>query len=296
MVEQPAVSVFGLGSMGTALAQALLARGHEVTVWNRTKERATSLVAAGATLAGSPAEAMAASPLVIMCVLDYAVANAILAEPGVADAVGGKTFVQLSAAGALEQVYSQQAWLRERDGRFIAGGIVAYVRSIGRPNAVIVYAGDAAAFATHRATLSVLAGSLQFLGTDPGVAMGAHFTLSAYLIGALGLFFETASIARHYGLPMDVYYLLVRLVTDEVLEGIRDGTHKVSTGNFNGRLASIDLTVAGMQEVCSAFAHSGIPARMTEALVSQLQLAIAQGDGDKDIARLVETLWSQRQK
>jgi hypothetical protein len=33
---------------------------------------------------------------------------------------------------------------------------------------------------------------------------------------------------------------------------------------------------------------------MTEALVEQLRLATARGDGDKDISRLAEILWRQR--
>jgi 3-hydroxyisobutyrate dehydrogenase-like beta-hydroxyacid dehydrogenase len=84
MAQESAVTVLGLGSMGFAQARALLKRGHAVTVWNRTAEKAAPLVSEGAKLARSPAEAVAASPLVIMCVLDYAAANGILAEPGVA--------------------------------------------------------------------------------------------------------------------------------------------------------------------------------------------------------------------
>jgi 3-hydroxyisobutyrate dehydrogenase-like beta-hydroxyacid dehydrogenase len=160
---------------------------------------------------------------------------------------------------------------------------------------VILYAGDPV-FEEHRATLASLGGSLQFLGTDPAAAVGAYFTLSSYMIGALGLFFETAAIARHYGVSIDVYYLLARLITDEVIEGIRDGAQRVAAGDFDGKLASIDLTVAGMQEVCNTFKQTGIPARMTEALLEQLKVASAQGDGDKDIAHLVQTLWRQRRK
>ncbi len=294
MSRGSAVSVLGLGSMGSALARALLKRGYEVTVWNRTKERAAPLVSEGARLAQSPAEAVAASPLIIMCVLDYATADAILTEPGVAAALSGRAFVQLST-GVPEQVYAQQARVREHGGRFIAGGIVAYPRSIGRPNCVILYAGDPV-FEEHRATLASLGGSLQYLGTDPAAAVGAYFTLSSYMIGALGLFFETAAIARHYGVSIDVYYLLTRLITDEVVEGIRDGALRVATGDFDGKLASIDLTIAGMQDVCNTFRQTGIPAKMTEALVEQLKLASAQGDGASDISRLVETLWEQRRK
>ena len=294
MAQESAVTVLGLGSMGSAQTRALLKRGHAVTVWNRTADKAAPLVSEGAKLARSPAEAVAASPLVIMCVLDYATANGILAQPGVAAAVSGRTLVQLST-GIPEQVYAQQTWVREHGGRFVAGGIMAYPRSIGRPNCVILYAGDPV-FEEHRATLASLGGSLQFLGTDPAAAVGAYFTLSSYMIGALGLFFETAAIARHYGVSIDVYYLLARLITDEVIEGIRDGAQRVAAGDFDGKLASIDLTVAGMQEVCNTFKQTGIPARMTEALLEQLKVASAQGDGDKDIAHLVQTLWRQRRK
>jgi 3-hydroxyisobutyrate dehydrogenase-like beta-hydroxyacid dehydrogenase len=291
-VERSAVTVLGLGSMGTALARALLERGHRLTVWNRSADRASSLLAQGAALAATPAQAVAASPLVIMCVLDYAAADAVLTTSGVASALAGRTLVQLST-GSPEQVCAQQKWVQQCQGRFIAGGIMAYPRAIGRPSCVILYAGDPC-FEQHRAALASLGASSQYLGPDPVAAVGAYFTLSSYMIGALGLFFETAALARHYGVGIDRYYLLARLITDEVLDGIADGAQRVASGHFEGRLASIDLTIAGMQEVCDTFRRTGIDAKLTAALVEQLKVANACGDGDKDISRLVEVLWSQR--
>jgi 3-hydroxyisobutyrate dehydrogenase-like beta-hydroxyacid dehydrogenase len=277
--------------MGSALVRALVARGQNVTVWNRSPERAASLVAAGATLAPSVKAAVAASPLVIMCVIDYAAADAILAESGVLDALAGKTLVQLST-GAPDQVYAQQASVHAKRGRFIAGGIMAYPRSIGRPNCIVLYAGDPC-YTEHQATLACLAGSSQYLGEDPAAAVGAYFALSSYMIGALGLFFETAGIARHYGISIDKYYLMARLVTDEVLEGVRDGAYRVGTGSFNGEAASIDLTIAGMAEVSRTFAATGMPARMTDALVDALRIASADGGGDKDISYLTEVVYNR---
>jgi 3-hydroxyisobutyrate dehydrogenase-like beta-hydroxyacid dehydrogenase len=278
--------------MGSAQARALIRRGHRVTVWNRTSERAAALVSEGATLARTPAEAVAASPLIIMCVLDYAAADAILAEPGVAGALSGRTLVQLST-GVPTQVYAQQAKVRENGGHFLAGGILAYPRSIGRPNCLIVYAGDPI-FEQHRAALLSLAGSSQYLGTDPAAAIGAYFALSSYMISTLALFFETAAVGRHYGISIDTYYSLARIITDEILEGIRDGAHRVATGDFDGKLASIDLTIAGMEEVCKTFRQTGMPVKMTEALVDALKIASTDGAGNDDISRLTETIWSHR--
>jgi 3-hydroxyisobutyrate dehydrogenase len=45
------IGFVGLGKMGTPMARRLLAAGHEVTVWNRTRARAEALAAEGAQVA-----------------------------------------------------------------------------------------------------------------------------------------------------------------------------------------------------------------------------------------------------
>ena len=62
------ISVIGLGDMGSALASTLLNNGYSVTVWNRSADKADPLTAAGAALASSPKEAIAASPATITCI------------------------------------------------------------------------------------------------------------------------------------------------------------------------------------------------------------------------------------
>ena len=42
------VGFCGLGAMGSAIAERLLAQGHRLTVWNRTADRAAALVTRGA--------------------------------------------------------------------------------------------------------------------------------------------------------------------------------------------------------------------------------------------------------
>ena len=170
---------------------------------------------------------------------------------------------------------------------------MAYPRSIGRPNCMILYAGDPV-YGKHQETLACMAGSSQYLGENPTAATGAYFALSTYMIGALALFFETAGVCREYGIPIDKYYLLARLTTDEVLEGLRDGAHRVATGNYDGKLASIDLTIAGMDEVRRTFAATGMPVKMLDGLVEALKIASADGAGESDISRLTEIVWSRR--
>jgi 3-hydroxyisobutyrate dehydrogenase-like beta-hydroxyacid dehydrogenase len=294
MNEQGGVAVLGLGNMGKALAGALLNRGYQVTVWNRTSDRADPLVSRGAILAPSPAAAVTESRLIIVCVLDYKAADAILASPGVDQALADKTLVQLSS-GTLNEVSAQKTWVEEHGGRFLAGGILASPLAIGRPNSLIVYAGNAAAFEQHRSTLSSLGGSSQYLGTNPHTAIGTYFALGTYIFGTQGLFYETAALARHYGLSIRAYYELMQLVTQNASDAVCDGTHRVLTGQFNDSQASIGLWLAYMQDAARTFEQTGIPAIITAALVKQLELGITRGDGDKDVARITELLWGASQ-
>ncbi|MEU8227416.1 NAD(P)-binding domain-containing protein [Kribbella sp. NPDC048915] len=74
------ITVLGLGAMGTALARAFLTAGHPTTVWNRTPGRSPELDTRGATRATTALEAVAASPLVVVCLLDDETVRATL-EP-----------------------------------------------------------------------------------------------------------------------------------------------------------------------------------------------------------------------
>ena len=75
----------GLGAMGRAMAQNLLAAGHALTVYNRTRARAEPLRAQGARVADSPAEAaQGAEAVVTMLADDRAVEDTVLGDEGVA--------------------------------------------------------------------------------------------------------------------------------------------------------------------------------------------------------------------
>ena len=64
------VALLGTGLMGAPMARNLLAAGHELRVWNRTRERAEPLAADGATVCDTPAEACAGAEVVVTMLAD----------------------------------------------------------------------------------------------------------------------------------------------------------------------------------------------------------------------------------
>ena len=72
------IAFLGLGKMGLPMARRLLEAGHELTIWNRSPERAASLVAAGAVLAATPAQAARDTDAVLTMLFDDSAHEAVL--------------------------------------------------------------------------------------------------------------------------------------------------------------------------------------------------------------------------
>jgi 3-hydroxyisobutyrate dehydrogenase-like beta-hydroxyacid dehydrogenase len=71
------IGFIGLGEMGVAMVRNMLKAGHTVRVWNRSPERAQPLVAEGAVVVGSPAEAFTGDAVFSMLADDTALREVI---------------------------------------------------------------------------------------------------------------------------------------------------------------------------------------------------------------------------
>lgn len=92
----------GMGIMGRGMAGCLLRNGHEVVVWNRTRDRTGDLVAAGAAVADTPAALAASCDIVMVCVSDTPdVAEVTLGESGLINGLtAGKLVIDHSTISA----------------------------------------------------------------------------------------------------------------------------------------------------------------------------------------------------
>ena len=99
--SRTAVAVLGTGRMGGPIAHNLLAAGFEVSVWNRTAERAAPLAADGARLALSPVDAAHGVDVVLTMLADgNAVRDAMIGRDGVlASLPPGSVWIQMATIG-----------------------------------------------------------------------------------------------------------------------------------------------------------------------------------------------------
>jgi 3-hydroxyisobutyrate dehydrogenase-like beta-hydroxyacid dehydrogenase len=95
------VGFVGLGAMGSRMARRLLDAGQELTVWNRSPEKAKPLVAAGARQAETPAGAAGGAQAVVVMVSDQSALEAVTEGPdGILAGLGaGAVVIQMSTVG-----------------------------------------------------------------------------------------------------------------------------------------------------------------------------------------------------
>ena len=78
------VGFIGLGQMGAAMAANLIKAGHQVTVYNRSPDKAAPLVALGATASARVEEACRGDAVITMLADDGAVGGVAFGEGGIA--------------------------------------------------------------------------------------------------------------------------------------------------------------------------------------------------------------------
>lgn len=76
-----AITILGLGAMGTRMATRLLDAGHQVTIWNRTAAATEPLAAVGAGVAATPRRAVADADIVIAMVRDDPASQSVWLDP-----------------------------------------------------------------------------------------------------------------------------------------------------------------------------------------------------------------------
>ena len=247
------------------------------------------LCRASVRLASSPAEAIATSPLSVMCVLDIPAAEAVLDTPGTCDALAGRTLVQLSNGSEAEE-RRQVARVEAVGGRMLVGGIIGYPRHIGLRDTVILYAGSAAAFAEHGDTLAALAGGQRFLGEDLASRNATYVAGFSFYFAALSGFLESAALAHSSGVTLPDFAAAMPAMTAVLLDHMTDAARRIEAGDYSGDQVTIDVHLVGAQRRQRGFLEKGLQTLMSGGFLDYCRQAHDAGEGGQDIAAVYKRI------
>lgn len=286
-LSKPAVTLLGLGAMGSALAEALLAGGHPTTVWNRSAGRADPLIAKGAIEAGTPAEAITASRLVIVCLLDHrSVQDVLGANTG---ALSGRVLVNLTS-GTPAQARELAAWAAQHDADYLDGGIMAVPPMIATPAAFVLYSGSRSAFDTYRPVLDTL-GESHYLSADPGMAALQDIALLSAMYGMLMGVYHAFALVGTEGIGATTFApLLGRWLGG--MSGLAAGAaEQIDKRDYTiGVVSNIAMQAAGYGHLLQAATEQGISPELLAPLGPLMNRRVADGYGHEDLTGVIELL------
>lgn len=199
------VGFIGLGNMGVGMASTLIKAGHELTVYNRTAEKARPLVQQGARLAHEIAEASHADVVITMLADDQAVESVTFSDSGIlASLARGAVHVSCSTI-------SLQLAERLTNAHASKGQVFISAPVFGRPEAAanaklfVVVAGPSDAIQKCMPLFEALGQRTFNFGEKPGLAnlvkLSGNF-LIASVIESLG---EAMALAGKGGLDQHQY-------------------------------------------------------------------------------------------
>jgi 3-hydroxyisobutyrate dehydrogenase-like beta-hydroxyacid dehydrogenase len=198
------IGFIGLGAMGAGIVRRLLAAGHAVTGWNRTKDKAADLIARGMLWAESPREAASRSEIVFSIVTDAeAVSDVTLGADGILAGLSpGSIYLDMStispsASQAIADKF-RSAGLTMLDAP-ISGSTV----TLEAGKASIMVGGDQAAFERVRPVLLDIGAKATHIGAN-GMAVQMKLAINLVLMVEVIAFGEGMALAEKGGVAREV--------------------------------------------------------------------------------------------
>jgi 3-hydroxyisobutyrate dehydrogenase-like beta-hydroxyacid dehydrogenase len=236
------VAVLGTGRMGESMARRLRQQGFELTLWNRTPQRARALELA--PVATTPVAAVRSADVVISALADDAAVRDVYTRPeGALQGAEGRVFVEASTVSP--QLMEELAHrVRERGGRFLDAPVLGSVPAVLEGRLGVLVGGERADLERAMPVLRAL-GEVRPVGAA-GSAARLKLVSNSMLAGVSALAAELEAAGVAVGLDReDVFWALARLVPYLGVRrrGYVEDVHEPVTFPVRGLLKDLDLAL-----------------------------------------------------
>jgi 3-hydroxyisobutyrate dehydrogenase-like beta-hydroxyacid dehydrogenase len=198
------IGFLGLGDMGQAIVPRLLAAGHTVTGWNRTKEKAAPMFKLGMLWANTPREVASESHIVFSIVTDAVAVRALaLGENGIiAGLEKGAVYLDMSTIDP-DSSRAVAAEFSKAGLTMMDAPISGTTLTLAKGNASLMVGGDKAAFERVQPVLLAIGPKVSYIGVQ-GLAVQLKVALNMTLVIEVIGFCEGIALAEKGGVPREV--------------------------------------------------------------------------------------------
>lgn len=268
----------GMGLLGSNFVKAMLRRGDEVQIWNRTASKAKALESDGAKAFDEVSDAVKGADVIHITLKDDATVDEVLEKASASIKAGATIYdhTTTSVEGA-----------KKRTADWKTKGIT-YLHApvfMGPPNALestgfMLVSGDQDIIAKAEPELSKMTGKLLNLGAETGKASGMKLTGNLFLLTLTAGISDTLAMAK--GLGISGGELSTLFASWNPAASMPARLNKILTGDFDS--PSWELAMARkdaglmLEEAKQADTHLAV----IPSIAAEMDKWIDKGYGDKD--------------
>jgi 3-hydroxyisobutyrate dehydrogenase-like beta-hydroxyacid dehydrogenase len=245
------------------------------------------LVEAGAILASSPEEAIAASDATIVCLKTHKTTTELLAP--LSGQLSGKTILDLSTGGA-EEATELVEMLTAAGAQWHIGMINAYPSGIGKADTAILCAGPPDVWDRWQDAIRTLGGASAHVGTEaaaiPGLFAAMFTARQGFMFGLL----YGGAVCRKAGLPMEAFAAQVPVTLGMAGNYADLFMRTVPSRDYDDPGATVAVYLAGLDDVMATFEATETADAFPRLMRDLAQRGVDEGYATKELTSLVEML------
>ncbi len=282
------IGLVGLGLVGTAIAESLLAQQFDVTGFDTDEQRCRNLEESGGESATSPAEVADSVECVILSLPDTHVVLQVVEGPaGILEAESLPTHIIDTTTGDPDETISLAQRVARKGIAFLDSTISGSSRQVRDRQAVFMVGGDKEAYEACRDILDALAEKVFYIGPS---GSGSKAKLASNLI--LGLnrlaLAEGLVFAEKIGLDLEAFLELIK--TTPAYSAIMDTKgEKMLKGDFTPQ-ARVRQHHKDVALILKYAENAGQELPLSKVHLDILKKSITAGDADLDNSAIIKEI------
>ena len=202
------IALLGTGLMGYPMAEQLIATGHDVIVWNRTREKALPLSDIGVQVAVSAKDAIEAAEIIILMFSDGKAISDTLFPVLNAPKFGGKTVLQM---GTISPDESKLIYLQvvKSGGENLEAPVLGSVPQVQERRLIVMVGSTLAQFQQHESIFRIFGSDIYWIG-EVGHAATLKLALNHLIAAETAAFSLSLGMVRSAGVDVDMFMSVLR--------------------------------------------------------------------------------------
>ncbi|PWV51403.1 NAD(P)-dependent oxidoreductase [Chitinophaga sp. S165] len=272
------VAFLGTGLLGANFVKALLKKGTQVQVWNRTASKAAALETDGAKAFADVADAVKGADIVHLTLKDDATVDEVLAKAhqGLKPGAIIIDHTTTSAAGAIRRTHD---W-KEHGFTYLHAPVFMGPQNALEGTGYMLVSGDQRLINQLEPTLSQMTGKVLNFGTEEGKAAGMKLLGNLFLVTFTAGIADTLSLAKALDIPLDDINTLFESWNPGMALAAR--LQRVAGGKYDQPSWELNMARKDTQLFMEAAAEGGTTFAVIPAIAAEMDKWIAKGHGNDD--------------